>query len=226
MRLYGRIAASIAAIGLLPGAAVGASRAEFFVNAKDSIYNAGQTGTQSVGKLPHSVALPAGTSCVVVSKVTGSLACGSPLGCVTMNPNHGEPFLNDPDGNLGQVSESDNEGTATISGIAAPGAGYLVALFTPPGGPSGTAPPALNFTQSPFTSFKTLSPLLDQTFFVGDGRRGDDFGAFQIFNVPAGASSLYFGISDACDYHGPPGCYYDNGGKYLVRVLLSPQPCK
>jgi hypothetical protein len=225
-QLTRRAAATLAAVGLLLAAPAYAGKKMLTVNAQDSIYNAGQTTKQPVGKLPHSVVLPAGISCVAVLSVKGSLACDSPLGCITLNPNFGQPFLNDPDGNLGQVSESDNTGTATISGIEAPGAGYLVALFTAAGGPTGAAPPALDFTQRGGTAFATLSPMLDQTFFVGDGRRGDNSGGYQFFTTPAGADRLYFGISDACDYHGAPGCYYDNGGTYQVEINIYKHPCQ
>jgi hypothetical protein len=92
---------------------------------------------------------------------------------------------------------------------------------------SGSAPPRLDFNQGEGTSFKTLSPMLDQTFFVGDGRTGDNSGGYQFFSTPAGASRLYFGISDTCDnFNGPPGCYYDNGGNYVVEFDIYKHACQ
>ena len=226
-QLTRRDAATLAAVGLLLTAPAFAGKKVLTVGAQASIYNAGHTTKQPVGKLPHSVALPAGASCVAVLSVKGSLPCASPLGCITVNVNVEQQYLNDPDGNLDPVSESSNTGTATISGIAAPGAGYLVALFTAASGPAGPAPPSLDFNQGEGTAFKFLSPILDQTFFVGDGRTGDNSGGYQFFSAPAGASRLYFGISDTCDnFNGPPGCYYDNGGTYVVAFDIYKHPCQ
>lgn len=135
-QLTRRDAATLAAVAWLLAAPAYAGKKVLTVDAQASIYNAGQTHAQPVGKLPHSVALPAGTSCVAVLSVKGSLPCASPLGCITLNVNVEQQYLNDPDGNGDPVPESSNSGTAAISGIAAPGAGYLVALFTAAGGPS------------------------------------------------------------------------------------------
>ncbi len=83
----------------------------------------------------------------------------------------------------------------------------------------GAAPSALDFT-SIGTDFTALSPLLDQTFFIGDGLTGDGTGTTQVFHVPTGATTLYLGISDACGYNGGPGCYGDNYGSFAVPVTL------
>ncbi len=129
--------------------------------------------------------------------------------------------LNDPDGNYGAAGISSVTGPfGSISGITAPGDGYLVGVFLAPGGPYGTAPAALNFNGD--TSFASLSPLLDQVFFIGDGLTGDGTGSEQMFNVPAGAADLVLGISDACRYQGSgPSCYGDNVGSYTVDYSLS-----
>src|SRR5258708_39468792 len=88
--------------------------------------------------------------------------------------------------------------------ISGPGAGNLVGVFVPTGGPSGAAPALLNFASSGIgTSFTSLSPLLDQVFHIGDGLTGNDTGTVQQFFVPSGAGTLYLGISDAGFYHGP-----------------------
>jgi hypothetical protein len=62
----------------------------------------------------------------------------------------------------------------------------------------------------------SLSPLLDQVFFIGDGLTGDGTGTVQDFYVPTGATELYLGISDACGYNGGPSCYGDNVGTFDV----------
>jgi len=196
------------------------------VEAADNIYGAGATTAPGGGNVPAGViTLPAGSQCVVIKKVAGSFVapdCTSPEGCITVNDGRN---YNDADGAYAQVKKSSNTGTASISGIAAPGAGYLVALFTD-GTPSGAAPPLLDFETAPKTKFLTLSPLIDQTFFVGDGRKLDGSGPHQTFVVPAGATALTFGISDTCDnFNGAPGCYFDNKGNFKLKVDVSTTAC-
>src|SRR6202021_1741293 len=131
------------------------------------------------------------------------------------NPNYA-------DGGGGKPAISSNTGTASISGMMAPGAGYLVGLFVPAGGPAGAAPAALDFTSSGLgTSFTSLSPQLDQVFFIGDGLTGNGTGTQQTFNIPTGAVQLWLGISDAGGYVGAPGAYGDNLGTYTVVLTVN-----
>jgi hypothetical protein len=77
-------------------------------------------------------------------------------------------------------------------------AGALVGVFVPAGGPSGPTPAALDFTSSGIgTSFLTLSPALDQLFFIGDGLTGTGTGSVQQFIAPTGAATLYLAVSDS-----------------------------
>jgi hypothetical protein len=133
--------------------------------------------------------------------------------------------LNDPDGNDAQVDLSFNSGSSYISGNTSPGAGYLTGVFVNRAIATTPLPPALDFTKGEGTSFKTLAPVLNQSFFVGDGRVGSAKGAKQRFLVPAGAQKLYFGITDACGFDGPPSCYFDNKGNFAVSVSVTEQPC-
>ena len=134
--------------------------------------------------------------------------------------------LNDADGDFGAAISSSVTGpVGSFSGIMAPGDGYLVGVFLAAGGPSGAAPPALDFTDPGGTSFTSLSPLLDQVFFIGDGLTGDGSGSEQTFNTPAGADELVLGISDACGYNGGgPSCYGDNVGSYTASYSLIDPP--
>jgi hypothetical protein len=196
------------------------------VKATDVIYAAGsQSGIAATagGTVPGAISLPTGAVSFTVSSVTGSTtggSCPSAQGCITINP---ATSLNDAYGNGALPATSSEVGYGSISGITAPGGGYLVGVFLATGGPSGSAPPALNFVTSG-TNFTSLSPVLDQVFFVGDGTTGDGSGTTQTFNVPAGASLLYLGISDACGYVGTPSCYGDNAGTFTVNynVILTP----
>jgi hypothetical protein len=188
------------------------------VQATGSIYNTGGGSTP-----PTMVALPSGATTVAFSGVTGSITtgCASTAGCIVLNNGTGNN-ANDPDGVGAAPATSSNTGTSSISGMVAPGAGYLVGLFVPAGGPTGTAPTALDFTSAGLgTSFTSLSPQLDQVFFIGDGLTGEGTGTQQTFNVPAGAGQLWLGISDAGGYNGAPGAYGDNLGVYSVNFAFN-----
>jgi hypothetical protein len=200
------------------------------VNANAVIYAAGTQGSVASGTggvAPGGIALTSGGYFTFAS-VMGSLTdgCGSSAGCITLNSGSN---LNDPDGGFAAVSSSSETGAGSISGMIGPGAGYLVGVFVAAGGPSGSAPPSLNFLTLG-TSFASLSPLLDQVFFIGDGLTGDGSGAVQRFNIPTGAGELFLGISDACGYNGSPSCYADNFGTYSLdytitsNVSATPEP--
>jgi uncharacterized protein (TIGR03437 family) len=202
-----------------------ASGGAITVNSTDVIYSAGSSSALGSGTLPGYIALSGATS-VTFSSVTGSIAnsdgnaCGSSAGCIVLNDGSGNN-PNDPDGVGAAPPTSSNTGAGSLSGITAPGAGYLTGVFVTADGPAGPAPAPLDFTTGSGTAFTSLSPLIDQVFFIGDGLTGDNSGTLQVFNVPQGAVSLYLGISDACAYNGPPGCYGDNLGTYSVTYALS-----
>ena len=193
------------------------------VTSMDNIYGAGLKTAPGDGNPPLPIKIAPGTLCVLVQNITGSLPCRGADNCITLNSGRD---LNDADGGHAQVPVSSNNGAGTISGLKAPGAGYLVGLFTAAGRPSGTMPAALDFTTGDGTSFKSISPLLNQTFFVGNGRTKELKGQRQAFLVPAGARRLYLGISDECNnYTGPPGCYFDNAGSYTVTLQVRRDSC-
>lgn len=131
-------------------------------------------------------------------------------GTITLN---GGGATNDPDGLTGgspaYLPVSTNTGFESLSGISAPGAGYLVGVFVGPDGPSGTAPASLTYT-SATEELGSYDPLLDQVFFIDEGLTGDGTGTVQDFYVPAGATELCLGISDACNFVGSASCYGDN----------------
>lgn len=74
-------------------------------------------------------------------------------------------------------------------------------------GPAPAALPAvMNFT--------SISPLLGQVFFIGDGLTGTGSGTRQQFIVPAGATRLYFGAVDA-------GGWGNNTGTVIVDATTT-----
>ena len=161
----------LAALGILAatGCSTGALAAPVTVDATGEIYSAGQATAQYRGSLPTVVNLSSGTASLTFSGVQGSISCTSSAGCITMD-NGGH--YNDADG-TGGASTLNGTGTTSLSGITAPGAGWLVGVLVASGGPSGSAPTALDFTTGSGTSFTSLSPQLDQVFFIGDGLTGE-----------------------------------------------------
>ncbi len=230
------ICAAVAAAALTGSGAAPAWASQISVNANADIFIAGAS-SPGPGYLPPSVALVSGTTAVTFSNVTGSLTgfsndpCGSTTGCISGGDDYGSGPLNTPDGFgpgtfTGKATWS-SVGSSSISGITLPtGTGLpLLGLFVGAGGPSGTAPTALSFTSSsesvggyPGTDigFSSLSPLLDQTFFIGDGLTGNGTGTTQTFNVPTGATSLFLGVANCaqCFRTLPPAPY----GNYSLTV--------
>ena len=196
----------------LPVAAVAAPTSQVTVSAQDDVYK-GRLADGSDGLTPVAVDV-AGLTSITFDAVANS---------VTVN---GGTF-NDADG-LGSVSGETNVGTTTQSGISAPTAGFLAGVFYS-AATLTTAPAALNFNGPNGTDFATLSPELQQTFFIGDGHVGSG-GAQQTFYIPTGATTLFLGLTDACGYSGAPSCYGDNSGSLTVTldgaggVSAAPEP--
>ncbi|BAP88081.1 uncharacterized protein E1O_09500 [Burkholderiales bacterium GJ-E10] len=92
----------------------------------------------------------------------------------------------------------------------------MLGVFVGAGGPSGAAPAALSFSSPTAIGFSSLSPLLDQTFFIGDGLTGNGTGSTQTFDVPTGATDLFLGVANCgpCFRTLPPAPY----GNYSLTV--------
>jgi hypothetical protein len=96
----------------------------------------------------------------------------------------------------------------------------LLGVYTTDADPfGGAAPPALNWDAANPLS---MSPLLNQVFYIGDGLGGYMNGAGSIldFLAPASATRLYLGVADAWAFNGLTGYYNDNPGQYDVNVRL------
>ena len=180
-----------------------------------NIFSAGHgspPGGPGQGQLAPFVSFaPATFSTLTFSSVTGS---------VTVN---GFTHLNNPDGVGAEPAFSGTTSFNGISGITAPHAGYLVGVFLTNAEPTDPPPAILDFTVIG-TDFTTLSPLINQTFFIGDGLTGDGSGAQQQFVIPATATRLFLGISDAPSYLGNPGGFDDNGGSFNANFAFVPEP--
>jgi hypothetical protein len=100
---------------------------------------------------------------------------------------------------------------------------FLVGVFrdNSPGSPGGPAPGTLAFSHP--ENFTTLAPLLNQMFFIGDGRT-DNTNDIQTFLVPTGATRLFLGFADGFSFTGLPGAYADNSGQLVADFAFTPVP--
>lgn len=132
------------------------------------------------------------------------------------------PSFFGPGGN--GAAGSDLTGLGGISGYIGP-QGPLAGVFLNDSIPSNSAlrPGTLDFSPSGLgTDFLTLSPLLGQVFYIGDGKTSG--GEFQQFTAPAGATRLFLAIPDGFGFGGAPGAYDDNDGAYQVRIGVNAIP--
>ena len=191
----------------------GASFASAAVPATANIFGAGHSVAPGpagggAGVLPSVVNLSSGTRFVQFPKITGL------IGTVSGSPS------TPPDGIQAGYNGSSYGG---ISGIVADYGGFLAGVFLDNAEPTNPAPPRLTF-QGAAESYQVLRPLLQQTFYIGDGLTGSGTGDPQTLFVPAGATRLCLGIFDAPGWSGPPGDYADNSGQFNVTVAMFPPP--
>ncbi|WP_233271059.1 PEP-CTERM sorting domain-containing protein [Microcystis aeruginosa] len=192
------------------------------VNAQSNIYGAGQSIPPSqvggAGILPPVYNFSAAAKQVLTfSQITGII-------------NYGVPLSNGPDGaDIRDVTKGAyfHPSLNGISGIIGEGIGrYLVGVFLDNSTPTSPAPNPLNFSGN--YNFKELSPLLKQTFFIGDGLTGTGFGDIQKFNVPEKATRLFLGFFDGPGVSStgeiPVGFYGDNTGSFIAEFQIQPSP--
>ena len=177
------------------------------VQATDSLYN--NNGFLASGSTtPASIALPTGSGRV--------LTLNSVTGTITLD---GSNFVNADGGSYSLTNITAANG---ISGMVAPNVGFLSGVFLN-GKETGsqTAPASLDFTSSGLGEvFTSLSPSIDQVFFIGDGLTGTGTGTLQQFNIPDTATALVLGIVDGIGYSGPPGSYQDNSGTFSATYSI------
>jgi hypothetical protein len=94
----------------------------------------------------------------------------------------------------------------------------LLGVFINSSTPGGTAPAGLNFSTAGATSQATISPLLNQVFFIGDGLTGTGSGSVQQFVIPAGATRLY--LTDSGGSSAPPATPLPGSGVLMLTGLL------
>jgi hypothetical protein len=94
----------------------------------------------------------------------------------------------------------------------------LMGVFLGATSPTGGVTPAqLDFSTGLGLAFTTLSPLVGQMFFIGDGRTtlnlGPSAGTEQAFVVPVGATRLFLGSSDGFGW-------FNNSGDFTVDARI------
>lgn len=125
------------------------------------------------------------------------------------------PLTLGPDGDLfqffGRVPGAEN-GIADMYGPL----NSLIGVFLDDSQPDGSATPAgLDFSSKGLgVNFASLSPLLKQPFFIGDGQTNETR-AVQQFTAPAGATRLYLGTMDGFGW-------FNNIGEFSVRIVPAP----
>lgn len=141
------------------------------------------------------------------------------VGGVSFFNGFGAPLYG-PSGN--GVSGSNLTPFGGISGYTGP-QGPLTGVFLDSTIPVSGPPPTLDFTPGGLgTDFLSLSPMLGQIFYIGDGITSG--GTFQQFTAPAGATRLALGIPDGFGFVNAPGAYDDNDGSYRIRIGVNEIP--
>ncbi|MBS1824311.1 MAG: hypothetical protein JST93_03235 [Acidobacteria bacterium] len=176
------------------------------VDAKANIYTAGRS-TPFNGVLPQYVRFPAGPNKTLqILETTGT------VGCTQTDPSH------NAEGGvcLGRTQTNINSFQG-ISGIRHDTKTlFLVGVFLDDSTPNDPAPAIVNFTTN--DNATAYSPLLRQTFFIGDGKT--TAGVVQQFHIPATATRLFLGFADGAYVVGYPGAYEDNAGSITAQIDL------
>jgi hypothetical protein len=216
-----RGAAVVAAAFMSLGTAQAQSGSQV-VSGLTSIYGANTAGAinfDNSGIRPTAINLTAGTNRILTfSSVTGTT---TPGGGIFLGPDGGNYSNNGTNiesfnGISGTIDEVNNThmalygffGNGTFSGT----------------GTAAAAPARLDFTSN--HNFTSLSPLINQSFYIGDGLTGTGTGSVQQFLVPDSATVLYLGFQDAyattsIPFRGQASAYNDNGGSLTATYSIT-----
>jgi Flp pilus assembly protein TadG len=107
-----------------------------------------------------------------------------------------------------------------IGNVTAPIAAVIGVFLDDSQPDSSPAPSALDFSSSASRDFVSLSPLLKQPFFIGDGLRADGV-TLQGFVVPKGATRLYIGIMDFQQWSDNSGVMTTTVTKAAIITLVN-----
>jgi PEP-CTERM motif len=118
-----------------------------------------------------------------------------------------------PDGGTGDIINHMTGAELSKSDIWAPTCS-LLGVFLDDMIPSGFSPPQLVFGSQAAMDYLTISPKLNQVFFIGDGLTSTNIQQ-RIF-VPEGATRLFLGTMDGYGW-------YDNSGAFTLDLTV-PEP--
>jgi hypothetical protein len=186
-RLLSSIFGALLLSSVLAVVVVPAEAATVVVDSHTYLYMAGgNTSSGGAGGIDPALfsfaALP-GQS-ITVSNVTGITDCDGVGGLCAPTGADGNLGADGPIGAVGSLSGVNLRGSLSL---------VLLGVFLDAGLP-GSAPSTLDFRN--VENFTTLSPLLGQVFWIGDGLTGTGSGTTQTFVVPATATRFYMGFGD------------------------------
>lgn len=214
-----RSRAAMCTIALVALSATGLKAGEFVVSATTDIWLAGQPNGSSVTGSFGTDTAPA-NSPVDVSGIGAGDVLNFSISAYTPVSVDGSCYDSHADGACYADEFGDSPGPVNGISLAHLPAGALVGVFVDANAPPGRTPSALDFTASGIgTDFLTLSPDLDQLFFIGDGLTGTGTGSEQDFVAPAGATDLYLAVADSVGASG------NNSGSITVDAsVVTPEP--
>jgi hypothetical protein len=190
------------------------------VNSHHNIYGAGLgSGPEVVGDGMNpllAASFPAGPNQVLTfPSVAGTVNYYGGSQPSTESPDgYGPSFQPYPPGGY-PTSSASFPGFMGLSGLRDTNNGaYLVGVFLTDAPPEEPAPLTLDFSDN--KNFTSLSPLIVQLFFIGDGLSGTGTGDVQQFHVPETATRLYLGFIDSQ--------FSDNLGSLTAIFQVVPEP--
>jgi hypothetical protein len=125
------------------------------------------------------------------------------------------PSFNGPEGDINSLTIHWPGAENGIADLLVP-FNALVGVFLDSNQPNLTgAPGSLDFSTSGSRNFASLTPLLKQPFFIGDGKTAS--GTKQYFTAPAGATRLFLGTMDNYEWS-------NNNGSFDVNVVAEAPP--
>jgi hypothetical protein len=175
------------------------------IDSKSNIFLSGITtqpqAESDSGRLPVSVSIPAGKSYAEFSGTSGNISCG-------------QSFFDADGGSCGGGS-TDLQNMGNVSGIINNNSTmFLAGVFLSNNPDAANIPQRMDASNA--NSSDTIKPLLQQTFYIGNGLT--DKKTAQHFVIPKGATKLYLGFADGMSFHGTPGAYSDNKDSVVTNI--------
>jgi hypothetical protein len=171
------------------------------------IWLAGQSSGSSITGVFGSDSAPVNAP-VPLAVIPGHVLTFSASGSVSVN---GDCFAKSADG--GCYPDASQFGAGPANGIGqfqGPTSALIGVFVNTRVTAAGEPPDSIDFRH--VQNFPSLSPRLNQVFFIGDGLTGTGEGKRQRFKVPAGATHLFLAASDSL------GSAANNLGKFAVDV--------